>query len=150
VGLRSLVGAGDRSGLFVLPFAIAGLGAWYLAPSLVAVPRSAVVDALGFALVAPGLVVWAWSVVLILAEVPKGKLITSGPFRLVRHPLYTAVGLLALPGLGLLLGTWLGLFIGAALYVAARIFAPEEERALAQRFGSAWDDYDRNVRVSWL
>ncbi len=150
MGLKSLVGAGDRIGLFVLPVVIAGLAAWYAAPSLVAVPRSAVVLATGCALLAPGLVAWAWSVVLILTEVPRGRLITSGPFRLVRHPLYTGVGLLVLPGLGLLLGTWLGLVIGASLYVAARIFAPEEERGLAERFGTAWDDYARSVRVSWL
>jgi hypothetical protein len=36
---------------------------------------------------------WLTSAVPILACVPKGKLITGGPFALMLHPLYTSVAL---------------------------------------------------------
>ena len=98
----------------------------------------------------PGVTMWIWSVVLILAEVPKLKLITSGPYSLVKHPLYTAVALLVLPWIGLLLNTWLGVLIGIVLYVASRIFAPEEERTLSTAFGPAWDEYCTDVKIPWL
>ena len=55
--------------------------------------------------------------VLILAKVPHGQLITSGPFSLVRHPLYTDVALLVLPWVGFLLDSWLGALVGIALYI---------------------------------
>jgi protein-S-isoprenylcysteine O-methyltransferase Ste14 len=148
--LKVLVGSGDKIGLFVLPFVIAGLGINFLFPSLFATPQSDVLTGAGYALLLAGLVVWAWSVLLILTEVPKGRLITSGPYALVKHPLYTGVSLLVLPGLGFALGTWLGLLFGVVLYVASRIFAPEEEKGLAGTFGPDWDAYVNRVRVSWL
>ncbi len=150
MNLRSLVGSGDKIGLFVLPFAVAGLVLNTLFPPLFAIPQSDVLTAIGGGLLVAGLVGWAWSVTLILTQVPKGRLITSGPYALVKHPLYTAVSLLALPGLGFLLGSWLGTLFGAVLYIGARIFAPEEERDLARTFGKAWDAYAGSVRISWL
>jgi Isoprenylcysteine carboxyl methyltransferase (ICMT) family. len=45
----------------------------------------------------PGVTIWIWSVVLILTKVPRGELITSGPYALVKHPIYTGVALLVLP-----------------------------------------------------
>ena len=150
MNLKSLVGSGDRIGLFLLPFVVAGLAIDALAPALFAISRSDVVMAIGLVLLVPGLIVWAWSAILILNEVPRGRLITSGPYALVKHPLYTGVALLILPGLGFLLGTWLGLLFGLVLYVGARIFSAGEERALRTTFGAAWDEYAANVRLSWL
>jgi protein-S-isoprenylcysteine O-methyltransferase Ste14 len=60
------------------------------------------------------------------------------------------VALLVLPWLGFLLDTWLGALLGAALYVASRLFAPAEERELARRFGAQWDAYSRSVGIPWL
>lgn len=40
-------------------------------------------------LFAVGVVVWAWSVVSILTKVRDGELVTSGPYALVKHPLFT-------------------------------------------------------------
>ncbi len=76
--------------------------------------------------------------------------ITSGPFAVAKHPLYTSVGLLVLPAAGILLGTWLGVVIGVALYVGARLFAPAEEQELRRRFGTRWDAYQRRVMLPWL
>jgi protein-S-isoprenylcysteine O-methyltransferase Ste14 len=148
--LKALVGSGDRIGLFVLPFIVLGLVLTLQTPSLFSIPRSTALDVVGAVFLVLGLIVWAWSVILILTQVPRGRLITSGPYTLVKHPLYTGVSLLLLPGLGFLVGTWLGLAFGIALYVGARIFAPEEEKALSKAFGAAWDDYTRRVLIPWL
>jgi protein-S-isoprenylcysteine O-methyltransferase Ste14 len=99
---------------------------------------------------AAGVTIWAWSIGLILTRVPRGQLITSGPYALVKHPLYTAVSLLVLPSLGLLLNTWLGVAIGVVMYGAARIFGPAEERDLARAFGPAWTAYASRVIIPWL
>ena len=100
---------------------------------------------------AVGLVGWAWSVLVLLTTTARaGRLVTTGPYLLVCHPLYTSVALLVLPGLGLLSDTWLGAAVGLALYVASRLFAPDEEVELAERFGPQWDAYRRRVKVGWL
>ena len=149
--LQILVGSGDRIVLLTLPFLIVGLILNFMFPSFFSVggPPTAV-KVISIALLIPGVVIWLWAVVLILTKVPRQELITSGPYSLVKHPLYTSVGLLVLPCVGLLLNTWLGVLIGLVLYVASRIFAPEEEKTLSRAFGAAWDNYCRRVKIPWL
>jgi protein-S-isoprenylcysteine O-methyltransferase Ste14 len=96
------------------------------------------------------LVGWSWSAVLVLRLVPKGELIVGGPFRLVRHPFYVSVGLLVLPGLGFVLGTWAGVPIGLALWLGTRWFAPAEEKRLAETFGDAYTAYRKKILLPWL
>jgi protein-S-isoprenylcysteine O-methyltransferase Ste14 len=149
--VRRLVGSGDKVALFALPFAIAGLTANVLDPAFFSVggppPALRVVSV---AVLAVGVVVWAWSAVLILTRVPRGELITTGPFAVVKHPLYTGVALLVLPWVGFLFDSWVGVVIGAALYVGSRIFASEEEAALAEHFGERWERYRSHVWIPWL
>jgi protein-S-isoprenylcysteine O-methyltransferase Ste14 len=101
-------------------------------------------------ILAVGVAVWAWSVFLILTKVPRGELITTGPYAVVKHPLYAAVALLVLPWLGFLFDTWLGALVGVAIYIGSRMFATEEEAELSATFGRAWDDYTRSVWLPWL
>jgi len=145
------VGSGPRIGLLVLPFRIGGLAPNIRFPRACSVggPPDAL-RVLSIVMLVPGVVVWLWSAALILTKVPKGELITTGPFALVKHPLYTGVGLLVLPWVGFLLDSWLGALIGVVLYVGSRLYAPEEERSLSRAFGSAWDEYARTVKVPWL
>jgi protein-S-isoprenylcysteine O-methyltransferase Ste14 len=149
--VKMLVGSGDKIGKLVVPFLLIGVVANVLRPAWFSVggPPTALRVASLIALV-PGVVIWLWSAVLILTKVPRHELITSGPFALVKHPLYTGVGLLVLPSAGFLLNTWLGALIGIVIYVGSRLYAPDEERTLATAFGSAWDEYTRRVLVPWL
>jgi protein-S-isoprenylcysteine O-methyltransferase Ste14 len=151
MNLKRLMGSGDRIMVVTAPFLLIGLILNILRPSLFSVggpPQW--LRILSIIVLIPGVILWLWSVVLILTRVPKGELITSGPFSLVKHPLYTSVALLVLPWLGFLLNTWLGLLVGIVLYIAARLFAPDEEKALAATFGPAWDEYCKKVKIPWL
>ena len=151
VSLRVLLGAGDRIALFTLPVVVAGVALNILYPSVFAVGGPpAALRAVSVGGLAAGVVVWAWSVVLILRHVPRHELITTGPYAVLKHPLYTAVALLVLPSFGFLLDTWLGALIGVALYAASRRFAPMEEAQLARTFGPAWEAYARSVKLRWL
>ena len=73
------------------------------------------------------------------------ELVRSGPYRLVRHPIYTGLGLhfagacLATGNLALIAGTLLVTY--PALYLRAKT----EERLLRERFGPAYDAYAREV-----
>jgi protein-S-isoprenylcysteine O-methyltransferase Ste14 len=151
MNLKALVGSGDRIGLVVLPFLVVGIGLNLAFPEIFAVGGpSEALRIVSIVLLVPGVTIWIWSAVLILREVPRGKLITSGPYALVKHPLYTAVALLVLPWAGFLLDTWLGAAIGLVLYAATRFFGPEEEAALSRTFGPRWDAYTRRVKLAWL
>lgn len=149
--IRALVGSGEKIGLLLLPFLVIGVWLNLAYPSAFSVggPFDAL-RVLSIVLLVPGVVVWIWSVALILTKVPRGELITSGPYAVVKHPLYTGVALLVLPWAGFLLDTWLGVLLGAVLYVGSKLFAPDEERSLATTFGSAWTRYSNTVILPWL
>jgi protein-S-isoprenylcysteine O-methyltransferase Ste14 len=151
MNLRKLIGAGDRIMLLTLPVLAVGVVFNIMFPDVFRVGGPPTwLAVLSAVLLAIGVVGWAWSVYLILRHVPRDQLITGGPFKVVRHPLYVAVGLLVLPFLGLLLDTWLGVVVGLTLYVATRIFAPREEADLAAAFGPEWDRYRDSVLLPWL
>jgi protein-S-isoprenylcysteine O-methyltransferase Ste14 len=77
------------------------------------------------------------------------RLVTEGPYRISRHPMY--VGMTAiLAGVAVLLATaapWLAVAFFAAVMAAK--FIPAEERAMEAAFGDAYLQYKRRVRP-WL
>ena len=149
--LKALMGSGDKIMLLTLPVLLIGLVLNIMYPSFFSVGGPPPwLQTLSIIILIPGIIIWLWSVILVLTRVPKHELITNGPYTLVKHPLYTSVALLVLPWLGFLLNTWLGLVAGIVLYLAARRYAPEEERGLSTTFGSAWDSYCHNVKLQWL
>jgi protein-S-isoprenylcysteine O-methyltransferase Ste14 len=148
--LKILVGAGHRvMGLFV-PFAVVGIALNIVFPSWFAMGLGTAGVAVGIILLTIGVPIWLVSAAQILIFVPRGKLITAGPFALVLHPLYTSVALLVIPGCGFLLDTWLGPALGIVLYVSSRIFSPEEERILEKIFPEDYPVYRKRVLLPWL
>jgi protein-S-isoprenylcysteine O-methyltransferase Ste14 len=151
MNVKVLVGSGDKIALFTLPFLLVGLVLNVAYPSLFDVGGpSNVLRAVSIVVLVPGVAIWLWSIILILTKVPKGELITSGPYSLVKHPLYTSVALLVLPWIGFLLNTWLGALIGVVLYIGSRMFAPTEDVELSKTFGTAWHEYSSTVKIPWL
>jgi protein-S-isoprenylcysteine O-methyltransferase Ste14 len=149
--VKVLVGSGDKIALFTLPFLMVGVILNVAYPSLFDVGGpSNVLRVVSIVVLVPGVAIWLWSIILILTKVPKGDLITSGPYSLVKHPLYTSVALLVLPWIGFLLNTWLGALIGVVLYIGSRIFAPAEEAELSKTFGASWDEYSNTVKIPLL
>lgn len=71
------------------------------------------------------------------------ELVTSGPYRWVRHPLYTT-GLALFVALGLMTASWLVLLAAAVTLVLLRwLVVPQEERALLAKFGDRYREYMR-------
>lgn len=73
-------------------------------------------------------------------------LITSGPFRVSRHPMYLGMASI-LMGVAFILGT-VASFVFPFLFVAAMevLYIPYEERDLERIFGEDYLDYRRRVR----
>jgi protein-S-isoprenylcysteine O-methyltransferase Ste14 len=149
--VKALEGSGDKIGLFTLPFLLLGVILNRKKPSFFRVGGPPiVVKVIALLMLLPEVTMWIWSVLLIVTNVPQNKLITNGPYALVKHPLYTSVALLVLPSIGFLLNTWLGGVIGIILYTGSRLFAPEEEALLSKTFGPTWEEYRKQVKIPWL
>ena len=74
------------------------------------------------------------------------ELVQSGPYRVVRHPIYTSMFSMLL-GTGLLLATPLLLLLPSILLLAigTEIRVRIEDQLLASRFGDQFQDYRRRV-----
>ena len=73
------------------------------------------------------------------------KLITEGPYRLVRNPIYTGMfGMLIATGLAV--SHWVGLLIAVIVYAAGTVIrVRSEEKLLRGAFGAEFDSYARRV-----
>jgi protein-S-isoprenylcysteine O-methyltransferase Ste14 len=72
-------------------------------------------------------------------------LVTSGPFGRVRHPLYTAMGMLCLSAI-IGLSSWLGAVLACLLFlVGTSLRARAEESLLIEAFGREYEEYRRRV-----
>jgi protein-S-isoprenylcysteine O-methyltransferase Ste14 len=72
------------------------------------------------------------------------RVIDTGPYAIVRHPMYAAA-LLYVIGMPLLLGSWAGLCAAPLLLIGLAPRAVLEERLLAQQL-AGYDDYQARVR----
>ena len=136
-----------------------GLAVWLLAaPRLPGgllggrfLPATLSVYALGLAVLFTGLAftVWAriwlgrnWSGTVTLKE--GHELICSGPYRFVRHPIYTGL-LVAFAGSAIARSEWRGLVALAIAFVALWRKLKLEERWLGETFGEAYARYRAEV-----
>jgi protein-S-isoprenylcysteine O-methyltransferase Ste14 len=111
------------------------------------------ISSLGLLLIIVGVAI-RWSAVLTLNKyftvdvtiMDDHRLVRSGVFKYVRHPSYFGL-LIAVLGLGVTMVNWLSVIIMLvphAIIIILRI--NEEERALAEHFGSDYEDYRRNTK----
>jgi protein-S-isoprenylcysteine O-methyltransferase Ste14 len=141
---------------YVVPLMFAG---WLLAAPQVStpilrerfIPYSPWTFAAAAAITAMGLLfsVWArrhlgrnWSGTVTIKE--DHELITTGPYAIVRHPIYTGL-LLGFVGSALAIGEYRGV-LAVGLALGSCLFKMRvEERFMRERFGNAYSDYSRRV-----
>jgi len=72
------------------------------------------------------------------------KLVTSGPYRWVRHPLYT-IGSSFYVSLGMMADNWFIAVLGVLAFIAMAIRTPKEEANLIEKFGDEYREYLRQT-----
>ena len=134
-----------NAALILLFLPVPGLKGWFLPPRLHFLVAAGAIIQAAFILLA----VWArrhlgrnWSAAVRIAE--GHELVRSGPYRLLRHPIYTA-------NLGMFVGTAIAssqyhALLGVAILVVAYLRKTRlEENILRQTFGAEWDAYRRKT-----
>ncbi|MCW3979721.1 MAG: isoprenylcysteine carboxylmethyltransferase family protein [Candidatus Bathyarchaeota archaeon] len=106
---------------------------------------------LGGDLVVVGALLFAYAVAYLRSgffgetEPKLDHLVTEGPYRLCRHPLYLSFIVLAL-GLDLVFGSILGVAFTVFLSIPSAVYrARVEDRLLREKFGEVWEDYAERV-----
>ena len=80
------------------------------------------------------------------------QVVTSGPYRYVRHPIY-AGAMVVMVGVGLALGNWLSLVLCVVLPLAAYVVRIRvEEGALEEALGDSYREYEQGKArlVPWV
>lgn len=85
------------------------------------------------------------SILTLIIEFPKGKLMIKGVYSIVRNPIYSAWICLVMPGLAIETRSWLMLTVPFFMYRLFRVFIKKEERFLEEKFGQEYLDYKAKV-----
>jgi protein-S-isoprenylcysteine O-methyltransferase Ste14 len=80
---------------------------------------------------------------------PTTALVTSGPYRLTRNPMYLGMAFLYVAFAFAFGVTWALAFLPAVLVIVDRFVIAREEPYLERKFGQAYRDYKARVR-RWL
>ncbi len=96
-------------------------------------------------LLVPYVAITWWSIGALAKGQAKENLITSGPYGLVRDPMYAAVIFILNPALGILFRSWLLLLATIPAYFVWRKCIKKEEERLTEKFGQAYVDYQQKV-----
>jgi len=112
--------------------------------------------AAGSLLLAAGFLLRVWATfhfyqqrMKVISLKPQQALLTSGPYRFSRNPLYLGGNVFIFFGAALVLGSPAALVITAAHLPLVDWFIRLEERQLERQFGDAWVHYRSRVR-RWI
>jgi len=117
---------------------------------------SSLVKAAGLLLVVLGFLLRLWATfhfyqhkMRVISLEPQDALITSGPYRFTRNPLYLGGNVFIFFGAALLFGSPTALLATAIHIPLVDLVIRREERQLERVFGAAFVDYKKRVR-RWL
>lgn len=116
------------------------------------VTHNPLLEGIGLALFAAGLALAIWARVCIgrnwgtpMSQKNEPELVTSGPYRTIRHPIYTGI---ILAFIGTSVGISLYWLIAAAVLAAYFVYsAINEERYLISQFPDAYPAYRRSTKM---
>jgi protein-S-isoprenylcysteine O-methyltransferase Ste14 len=143
-------------GVVAFSLALAYLGT--VVDSLLKLPTvsSMLAATLGVVLLALGFLLRLWAVVhfynhnmRVISLEPQGSLVTAGPYRYSRNPLYLGANVFCFFGAALLFGSPTALVMTAVHLPFVNLIIRREERQLERKFGDRFRAYEKQVR-RWL
>ncbi len=147
--------ASDRSFWAILPGFMVVIFAppveWYYMKAFL--PRSLAMEVAGWVLVGAGIAISVWARVTLRGyysgRIQVGNshsLVQNGPYRVIRHPAYAGMFLVAL-GVAVGYASWIGLLAVPLLLIPGLVYRiAVEERLLSSRFGEEFDGYRKKTR----
>jgi len=137
------LGIGPRFGVSCIAYGLTAILLTHRFPDVFMFPHRAYValGIMGALLLSLGFAAYLMTVAWFLAARRNGALVTTGTFRIVRHPLYATWLWLIFPGIALLCRSWLALGVVPVGYATFRAFIKYEEDELERRFGREYETY---------
>lgn len=105
----------------------------------------AILTKVGIGLILIGIPFYIVSLATIKRAFKAGELVTEKTFGMCRHPVYSAWIIFFVPGIMLLINTWVGLSASLVMYLLVRILAEDEEIYLEGVFGEEYLAYKKRI-----
>jgi protein-S-isoprenylcysteine O-methyltransferase Ste14 len=96
-------------------------------------------------LLAIGLPMWALAGVRVMRAYSSDRLVTTGLYSIVRHPMYSAWIVFNGPGIALWYRSWPVFLISVAAWAVFKAHVGTEDRYLEERYGQEYRDYRARV-----
>jgi protein-S-isoprenylcysteine O-methyltransferase Ste14 len=104
----------------------------------------------GLTLLIIGVSVDGDSAARIVRAVENKRLATDGAYSICPNPMYASKVFLSIPGIGLMLGSWLVLTAAVVVFILFKLLINYEEEYLRRTFGQEYVDYRRRVLIKFL
>jgi protein-S-isoprenylcysteine O-methyltransferase Ste14 len=104
----------------------------------------------GVILIVLGLVVLGLSAVQLMRAFKRHELATTGWYAIAPNPMFMSYVLFILPGLALLLRSWLVLTTSVVFYILIKVMTRPEDKWLLQEFGEQYVAYRKRVLLKFL
>ena len=101
---------------------------------------------IGFGIMFTALIAFILARTAIMPNLPAKRLLTSGPYRLSRNPMYVGLTIAYVGGILLTNIGWCLLILIVVLIVFEKVIIPHEERYLQSAFGEVYSEYANRVR----
>jgi protein-S-isoprenylcysteine O-methyltransferase Ste14 len=75
-----------------------------------------------------------------------GHLLTDGVYGMCRHPIYASWVIFFVPGIVILINTWIGFSVHVIMYFLLRTLVLEEDQYLEKTFGEEYLPYRKKSR----
>jgi protein-S-isoprenylcysteine O-methyltransferase Ste14 len=140
-------GIGPRLALLTLPYLLLSIVLMNREPEFLSMNflNNIIAEILGYSLLVIGLIFYIMSAKTFFQNFKKGKLITHGPFRLCRNPIYATFIIFIVPALAFIFKSGMIWSIDIVLYLNFKILIQEEYLNLRKNFGEEYDQYEKTV-----
>jgi protein-S-isoprenylcysteine O-methyltransferase Ste14 len=139
----SFLGIGPKIARGALPFLAISICVTIIFPAIFTFGEAVRIPLMyiGIALLAIGLVFYASTVRQLLKGLKETRLMTTGAFCLCQNPLYASIILMIIPGLALLMNSWIILFTGIIGAILFKRNIASEYAELEKFFGEDYRKY---------
>ncbi len=143
----TLFGCGPKLAIVSLPYIILASVVMFMYPGFLDLKFLDVIYAkvAGFIWLGTGIIFWIYSAVFFLKYFKPGELITKGPFRLCRNPIYSSVIVFIIPSMAIIFHSGLTFSISIVLYIGFRLSIHGETSVLKRIFGEEYEKYESSV-----
>jgi protein-S-isoprenylcysteine O-methyltransferase Ste14 len=139
----SFLGIGPKIARVAIPWLVIAIALTLLFPSVFTFGKTSQQPLLiaGAVLLAIALVFYIATLTVMVPGIRNTRLVTGGVYRLCQNPLYAALLLFLIPGLGLMMNSWIIPTASILGSLAFRKFIHEEEDLLEHLFGDEYRQY---------